>query len=502
MIDVMRTAAPAPIVFGTSGWRAVIADQFTFEHVALVTRAIADYLDTHAAADQPVIVGYDTRFLADRFARCAAEVLAARGRRVLLADRDVPTPAVAHAILHHRAAGGVNLTASHNPPEYCGIKFSPEWGGPAEPETTRWIEARIAALREGGDAEPARPNGSIERVDPRDAYTAHLRTLIDFPAIRAAKLRVAVDVLYGTARGYLDALLAAEGCDVTALHDRLDPLFGGGAPDPSERRLAELASLVRERRHHLGVATDGDADRFGVVDADGAYISANEVLALVVDYLIRTRGAKGGVARSVATSHLVDAVAARHGREVYETGVGFKYIGRLIADGKLVAGGEEAQGLTIGGHVPDKDGILTCLLLVEMVAKTGKPLRIQLEELIAAVGARYYRRVDRPLSPDGGHRLRERIGQLARIGEFPILRRTEVEGITKLYVDDSSWVIIRPSGTEPVVRVYAESTSPERADALLAAGTALTASESGPVVRETLVTAAGVQSSGRDLSHH
>jgi phosphoglucomutase len=496
MIGNGRADDVVPILFGTSGWRAVIADQFTFAHVALVARAIADYLDTHASADQPVIVGYDTRFLADRFARCAAEVLAARGRRVLLADRDVPTPVVAHAILHHRAAGGVNLTASHNPPEYCGIKFSPAWGGPAELETTQWIEARIVALREQEDDEPARRPAAIDRFDPRDAYTAHLKTLIDFPAIRAAKLRVAVDVLYGTARGYLDAILAAEGCDVTVLHDRLDPLFGGGAPDPSERRLAELAALVRERRYHLGVATDGDADRFGVVDADGAYITANEVLALVVDYLIRARGTKGGVARSVATSHLVDAVAARHGREVYETGVGFKYIGRLIADGKLVAGGEEAQGLTIGGHVPDKDGILASLLLVEMVAKTGKPLRVQLDELTATVGARYYRRVDRPLSPGGVEPLRERLARLTRIGEWPIVRRHKVEGIIKLYVDESSWVIVRPSGTEPVVRVYAESTSPERADALLAAGTQLLAGEPWAVADEPFVVAAVDRSSG------
>jgi phosphoglucomutase len=413
----------------------------------------------------------------------------------LLADRDVPTPVVAHAILQHRAAGGINLTASHNPPEYCGIKFSPAWGGPALPEATRWIEARIAALREQGDDSPAKSAGSIESFNPRDPYVAHLKTLIDVPAIRAAKLRVAVDVFFGTARGYLDTLLAAEGCDVAVLHDRPDPYFGGSAPDPSEPRVAELAALVRDGRYHLGVATDGDADRFGVVDADGTYITANEVLALVVDYLIRTRGAKGGVARSVATSHLVDAVAARHGRPVYETGVGFKYIGRLIADGHVVAGGEEAQGLTIGGHVPDKDGVLACLLLVEMVAKTGKPLRVQLEELVAAVGNRWYRREDRPVSPEGVARLRDRLARLTRIGDWPIVRRVEVEGVLKLYVDESSWVIVRPSGTEPVVRVYAESTSRERADGLLAAGLDLLAGEPGVVTGESFAAAAVDRSS-------
>jgi alpha-D-glucose phosphate-specific phosphoglucomutase len=381
---------------------------------------------------------------------------------------------VAHAILHQRAAAGVNLTASHNPPEYCGVKFSPSWGGPAQPADTHWIEERIAKLRQGGAGSPRpKPAGRVERFDPREPYLAHVRTLIDVNVIRAAKLRIAVDVLYGTGRGYLDALLADAGCDVTVRHDWLDPLFGGGSPDPSERRLTELAAAVREGGCHLGLATDGDADRFGVVDADGTYVTANEVLALVLDYLIRTRGAKGGVARSVATSHLADAVAARHGRTVYETGVGFKYIGRLIADGKLVAGGEEAQGLTIGGHVPDKDGILTCLLLAEMVARTGKSLRRQLEELVAQVGPRHYRRIDFAAPAGGAGPLNTRLGRLTRIGDRPIVRTAEVEGVRKWYFDEATWMIIRPSGTEPVVRLYVESPSLEQAESLLKAGQAV-----------------------------
>ena len=445
----MSATAPDPIVFGTSGWRAVIADQFTFAHVRLVVRAIGDYLAHQGMQGRPVVVGYDTRFLSDWFAREAARVLAAQGWDVLIANRDVPTPVVAHAILSRRAAGAVNITASHNPPEYSGVKFSPAWGGPALPDATRWIEDRIAALRAGGTTNEQYATGrrgAIESFDPREAYLTHLRTVIDVAAIRAAKLRVAVDLLHGTARGYLDAALKAEGCEVTVLHDQRDPLFGGSAPDPSERRLTELAALMREGRYHLGLATDGDADRFGVLDADGTYITANEVLALVFRYLIETRGAKGGVARSVATSHLADAVAAHYGREVYETGVGFKYIGRLIADGKLVVGGEEAQGLTIGGHVPDKDGILACLLLAEMVARTGKPLRRQLEELTAVVGPRHYRRIDRPLSREGAVAVAEALSRLDAIGGYPIARRVDVEGITKCYLDDGSWIIIRPSG--------------------------------------------------------
>ena len=478
----MIATAPDPIVFGTSGWRAVIADQFTFAHVRLVVRAIGDYLAHQGMQGRPVVVGYDTRFLSDCFAREAAEVLAAQGWDVLIANRDVPTPVVAHAILNRRAAGAINITASHNPPEYNGVKFSPAWGGPALPDATQWIEDRIAALRTGGTTseQPATGRrGAVESFDPREAYLTHLRTVIDVAAIRAAKLRVAVDLLHGTARGYLDAVLKAEGCEVTVLHDQRDPLFGGSAPDPSERRLTELAALMREGRYHLGLATDGDADRFGVLDADGTYITANEVLALVFQYLIETRGAKGGVARSVATSHLADAVAAHYGREIYETGVGFKYIGRLIADGKLVVGGEEAQGLTIGGHVPDKDGILACLLLAEMVARTGNPLRRQLEELTAVVGPCYYRRIDRPLSREGAVAVADALSRLDAIGGYPIARRVDVEGITKWYLDDGSWMIIRPSGTEPVVRVYAESASLDRVEELIKAGEGIVATAAG-----------------------
>lgn len=478
----MIATAPDPIVFGTSGWRAVIADQFTFAHVRLVVRAIGDYLAHQGMQGRPVVVGYDTRFLSDRFAREAARVLADQGWDVLIANRDVPTPVVAHAILDRRAAGAINITASHNPPEYNGVKFSPAWGGPALPDATQWIEDRIAALRTGGTTseQPATGRrGAVESFDPREAYLTHLRTVIDVAAIRAAKLRVAVDLLHGTARGYLDAVLKAEGCEVTVLHDQRDPLFGGSAPDPSERRLTELAALMREGRYHLGLATDGDADRFGVLDADGTYITANEVLALVFQYLIETRGAKGGVARSVATSHLADAVAAHYGREIYETGVGFKYIGRLIADGKLVVGGEEAQGLTIGGHVPDKDGILACLLLAEMVARTGNPLRRQLEELTAVVGPCYYRRIDRPLSREGAVAVADALSRLDAIGGYPIARRVDVEGITKWYLDDGSWMIIRPSGTEPVVRVYAESASLDRVEELIKAGEGIVATAAG-----------------------
>src|SRR5574341_1501106 len=296
------------IKFGTSGWRGVIADDFTFNRVRVVTQAIADHLAAQGLKDKGVVVGYDTRFLSERFAAESVKVFAARG---------------------------INFTASHNPPEYNGLKFSPAWGGPALPETTKDIESRANALLEKNSiaAMPlaeAKAKGLADEVDLRKAYSEDVRRKVDFDAIRKSKLKVAVDLQYGTGRDYLDSALRDAGCAVTVIHANRDVLFGGHSPEPSEANLAELASVMKKGKFDIGLAVDGDADRFGVLDADGAYMNPNQVLALVLDYLCRTRGWKGGAARSIATSHLIDAVAKKHGIDVYETGVGFKYIGDLL----------------------------------------------------------------------------------------------------------------------------------------------------------------------------
>jgi len=462
-----------PIKFGTSGWRDVIAENFTFANVRLVTRAIAEYLLAEGGPEPRVVVGYDTRFLSEAFAAEAAAVLAAHGIQTFLCDRDVPTPVVAYEVTRRGAAAGLNVTASHNPPEYNGLKFSGPSGGPVQPAVTDRIEARAQELL----AEPEAPcppleemeaKGLVVRIDPRPAYLARLRELVNFKAIAAARLKVAVDLLYGTARGYMDQLLLEAGCEVHTMHDSRNPAFGGHAPDPSEENLRDLAAVVRSGGFHLGLAADGDADRYGILDRDGSFIEPNYVLALLLQHLIKTRGRRGGVARSVATSHLVDAVARRQGVPVYETKVGFKYLGDLITQGKVVLSGEESAGLSIQGHVPEKDGILAVLLVVEMVAMAeGRSVRSLLDALYAEVGTVIRaRRLNLHLSPDQQERLAGRLKDLpARVAGLRVVQVGTLEG-TKLLLEDGSWLLVRPSGTEPVVRLYIDAHSEEQLDEL------------------------------------
>ncbi len=468
------------IAFGTSGWRGIIAEDFTFTGVRAVAQAIAEHIQAQgrAAAARGVVIGYDTRFLSEAFAAQVARVLAAGEVKAFLCERDTPTPVVAFELLRRQAAGGVVITASHNPPEYNGIKFSSAWGGPALPEVTRRIEARANALRSAGAAQTpageAEARGLLERIDPRPAYLERLRSLVDLEVIREARLKVVVDHLYGSAQGYTDALLQAAGCEVLTLHGWRDPNFGGGAPEPAEDRLKELAFQVVETGAHLGVATDGDADRFGLIDADGSFLEPNYFLGLLLRHLVKTRGWTGAAARSVATSHLLDAVARRLGIPVRETPVGFKYIGELISQDALVLGGEESAGLSVKGHVPEKDGILACLLAAELVASRGRArLKALLSELYAEVGTVLTRRRNYRLPPEAVQSLVERLrippGALADLAVVDVKR---LDG-TKLILEDGSWVLLRVSGTEPVVRLYVEAASPEQLERLTAAGEAL-----------------------------
>lgn len=464
------------IKFGTSGWRGVIADDFTFTRVRVVTQAIADHLIAQGLKDKGVVVGYDTRFLSEKFAAESVRVLAANGIRSYLSNRDVPTPAVSFEIIRRKAAGGINFTASHNPPQYNGLKFSPAWGGPALPETTKDIETRANALLEKNSIAAmlfteAKSRGLVDEVDLRRVYFEDLRKKIDFDVIKKSKLKVAVDLLYGTGRDYLESALRDAGCAVTVIHAHRDVLFGGNSPEPSEANLAELAIVMKKGRFDVGLAVDGDADRFGVLDADGTYVNPNQVLALVLDYLCRTRGWKGGAARSIATSHLIDAVAKKHGIEVYETGVGFKFIGDLLVQGKIIFGGEESAGMTIKDHVPEKDGILACLLVAEMAASEKRTLKDMLKRLYKEVGTILNERINLHLSESDGSNLNARLSQpLTELGGLRVKgKKTTADG-TKYMLEDDSWVLMRASGTEPVVRVYVESSSEEKIKLLLDAG--------------------------------
>ncbi|MEP7342341.1 MAG: phosphoglucomutase/phosphomannomutase family protein [Acidobacteriota bacterium] len=460
------------ITFGTSGWRAIIADEFTLENVRLVTRAIASVFNESSQGGS-FIVGYDPRFLSERFSAVCAEELAGLGFETYLTTRETPTPTISYAIRTKKARGGINFTASHNPPQYNGMKLSTEAGAPALPDVTKKVEQRIAEFQAGtAKAEKPVTGAQVIEFNPLEDYLTDLATKIDFDKIANAKLKLAYDPLWGTGRGYLDAVLRRHGCDVQTLHDYRDVMFGGRSPEPSEKNLAEMRQLVLDQKLALGVSTDGDADRFGFIDRDGSFTSANHVLALVLDYLCETRPTwSGGVARSVATTHLLDKVAARHGRESFETPVGFKFIGELLNEGKIILGGEESAGLTIKGHFPEKDGILACLLVVEMVAARGASLAEMLEELFKKDGALYSERVGIKLTPEVIDRLQKRLSAEApaNIGGRRVTEVNRMDGVKYIF-DDGSWLLLRMSGTEPVVRCYAETHSKKDLEVLLETG--------------------------------
>lgn len=460
------------ITFGTSGWRAIIADEFTLANVRLVTSAIASVLDEEAAGGG-IIIGYDTRFLSERFAAECASEFAGRGFESYLTTRETPTPAISYAIRAKGARGGINFTASHNPPHYNGMKFSTADGAPALPEVTKKIEQRIAEFQSGGNGKPER-KVSAESLpfDPREDYLNDLGALVDFEKIASARLKLAYDPLWGTGRGYLDEVLRRRGCEVSAVHDYRDVLFGGHSPEPSEENLSEMRQLVLEKRLSLGVSTDGDADRFGFVDRDGSFVSANYILALILDYLCETRPEwTGGVARSVATTHLLDRVAKRRGRQVYETPVGFKFIGELVNQDKIILGGEESAGLTVKGHFPEKDGILACLLVIEMVASRGASLGEMLEELFRKDGALYSERVGIKLTPEVKDRLQKRLSSDPpdSIGGRRVAEVNRMDGVKYIF-DDGAWILLRMSGTEPLVRCYAETSTKNDLEVLIETG--------------------------------
>jgi phosphoglucomutase len=463
------------IAFGTSGWRGIMCEDFTFENVKVVTQAIADHLRMIGESDRGVVIGYDTRFMGRKFAEESAEVMAGAGIKAYLCARDLPTPVIAFEILRRGAGGAINFTASHNPPEYNGIKFSPSWGGPALPETTKDIEKRSNEMLgeicyQEPTLEDAKSRGLVEVIDPRAAYLENLETKIDFDALRSIG-KLGLNPMYGTARGYLDQPLQQRSIPYAIINDRLDPYFGGHPPEPAESHIPDFISLVKnDPSIRLGLATDGDADRFGILDADGSYIEPNYIIALLLDYLIRVRKMSGGVARSVATSHFIDAVAKKHGVPVYETPVGFKYIGELISQDKIVIGGEESAGLTIKGHVPEKDGILACFLVAEMVAKEGKTVRELLERLYGEVGCFLTRRDNLRLSPQLEKAYLQKVTTLpSEMAGTRVKDVITIDGV-KMILDDGSWILFRKSGTEPVVRLYGEASTEARLSEVMAAG--------------------------------
>ncbi|MFA5881202.1 MAG: phosphoglucomutase/phosphomannomutase family protein [Eubacteriales bacterium] len=456
------------IKFGTDGWREIIAREFTFENVKFVTQAIAEYVCSQKMADRGVVIGFDNRFLAEKFAEAVAEVLCGNGIKVFMTGRATPTPVTAFAVKHLRAAGAVMLTASHNPPEYNGIKFIPEYAGPALPYITDEIEVNVNKVVDSGKYTDLRydkavSQGLVTDINPFEDYISHLKTVINLKEIGSAKLKIIVDPIYGAGIGYLDRILEDAGCQVQVIHGYRDTLFGGSMPDPSAKVLTKLRELVISEKANLGLAMDGDADRFGIIDSDGTYITPNQVLSLVYYHLINSRGLKGPVARSVATTHMLDRIADSYGLEVDETPVGFKYIGESMMKKGSILGGEESGGLSIAGHIPEKDGILAAALIAEVVAVEKMPIRSILQKLARKFGTLASERLDIHTTIENKEQVLNKLKEAAPsdIAGMPVKKTLAVDG-KKFVMEDGSWVLIRASGTEPLFRIYAESDSTEK----------------------------------------
>ncbi len=459
-----------PIKFGTSGWRSLIARDFTFENVRFAAQGIADHLVAELARTgspihgrKPVVIlGHDTRFLGREFALAVAEVLAANQLLPVLCERDAPTPVISHTIRVRKAIGGINLTASHNPAGYQGIKFSAHNGAAAPTEVTLQLEANIRRRQETGWTFPAALAGtfSCKTLDPQPAYFTQLRKLVDFPTLRRARLKVAVELMYGTGRGYLDTLLEEDGgAKVLRFHDQVNPLFGGHHPEPNAEGMAGVREAILAGKAQLGLGLDGDADRFGVVDQDGTWLTPNQVLALTLYHLKKNRGWTGSVVRTVPTSHQVDAIARLLGVTVHETPVGFKYLGALMESEDVIVGGEESGGLGVKGHVPEKDGVLACLLMAELVAFARKPLGKILAELERQTGEFHTDRINVAIPAEQKAALLERLGRgFETFAGKPVREFITTDGF-KFVLPDDEWVAFRASGTEPLIRCYLEAKS-------------------------------------------
>ena len=449
-----------------------MGEEFTFQNVRLVIQAVANYLKKKFPDRQiSVLVNYDTRFLSERFAFEAAKVLSHNNIHVYLSDRDAPSQAQAFQIIQRKAQAGINFTASFNPPEYNGLKFNSETGAPALPESTEKIEKEIKLLSKDYSFCPLYPKTEfIEKIDLQKEYLDFIQNKIDFDTIRKSKIRVAVDLLYGTSREYLDEILEENHIPVEEIHGYIDPYFGGITPSCAEKNLQDLMKVVREQNCHVGIATDADGDRFGIIDENGNFVIQNLILSLILDYLVTVKKWRGGVARSVATTHLVDRIAREHSFPLFKTPVGFKYLADLYLKKKIMFGAEESACMAIKDHLPEKDGIFAGLLVVEMMATVGKSLTEMIQDLFHTYGKRVGKRKNIPLTPEREKSLKSlRKHPPSKLGERAVIGAETIDGI-KLDFSDDDWILLRLSGTEPIIRCYAEAGSKKEVDKLVRFG--------------------------------
>jgi len=449
-----------------------MGEEFTFGNVRIVVQAVANYLKQRFPGRAiHVIVNYDTRFLSERFANEATKILSHNQIRVWLADRDAPAQAQALQIIKRKAQAGINFTASFNPPEYNGLKLNLETGAPALPSETDKVEEEVRRLSREPVFNPYYPRQEfVQKIDLQSDYLEFIQTKIDFASIQKSRLRIGVDLLYGTSREYLDEILEDNEIPVEEIHGYVDPYFGGITPSCSEENLRELGRLVRDKKCHLGLATDADGDRFGILDQNGHFISQNIILSLLLDYLVRVKGWRGGVARSVSTTHLIDRVARRYGLRLFKTPVGFKYMADLFLRKQIIFGGEESACIAVKSHLPEKDGIFAGLLVAEMIAVCGKSLTDLRRDFFRTYGKKISGQRSVPLHPKSERALKDLIiAPPDHLGGRRVLGVERVDGI-KLDFDDDDWLLLRLSGTEPLIRCYAEAESKADLEKLLSLG--------------------------------
>ncbi|MFN2292324.1 MAG: phosphoglucomutase/phosphomannomutase family protein [Anaerolineae bacterium] len=468
------------IRFGTDGWRAVISDTFTYNNLRLVAQAIADYVlrEGDNGKDPEVIIGFDTRFLSDRYATEVARVMAGNGIVAWLTRADAPTPAISYSVVEKKAAAGIMITASHNPPRYNGLKLKANYGGAASPQQARRVEHYL----EEAEAQARGPNimdyqraldqDLIRRFDPVWAYYEHLGRLIDLDTISGGELRIVADAMYGSGRGCVCEMLSRTRCRVHEIRGEMNPGFGGIHPEPIAKYLNALVAAMQAYHADVGLATDGDADRIGAMDALGNFVDPHHIFALTLRYLVEKRGWTGRVVKTVSTTMMIDRLANKYGLSLHETPIGFNYIADHILEGNVLIGGEESGGISIKGHIPEGDGVLMGLLLLEIISDAGVPLSELIADLQKQAGPACYARTDLKLR----HPVmkKEMVARLTDNAPASIAGMTlgdvqTVDGV-KYRLDGDSWLLIRPSGTEPVLRVYAEAPSAEAVKALLGYG--------------------------------
>ena len=460
------------IKFGTDGWRGVIAEDFTFANARIVAHAIARYVVRNEDARKGVLVGYDHRYAADRVAAAVAEVISASGTPVWLADKPCPTPAISYLVRHRGAAGGIVITASHNPYRWNGIKYKASYGSSALPSIVAQIEQELdAVLQKGVPPLPPRQN-LIQPLEPRAPYLDALEKLVDWKRLRDAKFRFVFDPMHGSAAGLLPELFRRNRISCDEIRGTRDPRFGGVHPEPIEPHIEALRLAVRAGKYDAGFCADGDGDRIGAIDRDGAFINPHQIFSLLVWHLAGTRNLPGDIAKTFSVTKLIDKLATKLGRKLHEVPIGFKYICELMLEQNILIGGEESGGIGTSLYLPERDATVSALFLAELMAWHGKSLGELLTALHAEFGEYHYGRVDLDLKPGQKEKAIAHFsnGKLDRLLDLPVVRREDMDGI-KVYLGEAGWVMVRASGTESLLRVYSETSKPETTHRILNAVT-------------------------------